>query len=239
VIIDAHVHMRGKVFQGDNRGDKPGLIDVMERHGIEKSIVMGLTAEDNLEILAEIARFPKQLIPFILLLPGQNNLDSMLEKSNEIVAVRGIGEIYAQPGPAQSHLDYMRPVLEIARHNNLPVLFHTGDFSYTAPMMLMEIFQAYPDVNFIIGHMGSHHFWLDTIELLKMFPNTYTDTSGMQSPLILRRAIQECGPEKILYGSDFPYWDPGVEIPRIFAAKLDPNTERLILGENATRLFSL
>ena len=160
-------------------------------------------------------------------------------KSNQIVPVRGIGEIYAQPGPTQSHLDYLRPVLDIARQNNLPILFHTGDFSYTAPMMLMEIFRAYADVKFIIGHMGSHHFWLDTIELLKTFPNTYTDTSGMQSPLILRRAIQECGPEKILYGSDFPYWDPRVEISRIKAARLDPHIEKMILGENAARLFSL
>ncbi len=239
MIIDAHVHMRGKVFQADKRGDQPGLLQVMERQGIEKSVVMGMPAQSNLETLAEIAGFPTQLIPFILLLPDQSNLNSMLEKSNQILPVRGIGEIYAQPGPTQSHLDYLRPVLDIARWNDLPVLFHTGDFSYTAPMMLMQIFRAYPDVKFIIGHMGSHHFWLDTIALLKMFPNAYTDTSGMQSPLILRRAIQECGPERILYGSDFPYWDPHVEISRILAARLAPDIERMILGGNAARLFSL
>lgn len=239
MIIDAHVHLSGTVFQGEKRGDGAGLLQVMDRCGIEKSIVLGLVTEYSPENLAEIAKFPQQLIPFIVAFPEQNNLDSVYERSRRIVHVRGIGEIYTQPGPSQTHLEYMRPVLEFARENRLPVFFHTGDFSYTAPIMLMELFRAFPDVTFIIGHMGSHHFWLDTIELLKTFPNTYTDTSGMQSPLILRRTIHECGPQRILYGSDFPFWDPRVEIARIKAARLQPEIERLVLGENAARLFSL
>ena len=70
MIIDAHVHMRGKVFQGDNRGDQPDLINAMDRYGIEKSVVMGMPDRDNLEMLAEIARFPLRLIPFYFITPG-------------------------------------------------------------------------------------------------------------------------------------------------------------------------
>lgn len=87
--------------------------------------------------------------------------------------------------------------------------------------------------------MGSIAFVLDAIEVAKMFPNIYLETSGMTSPSMLRRAVAECGPERILFGSDYPFWHPLVERARIEAADLDVATTRMILGENIARLLDL
>ena len=87
--------------------------------------------------------------------------------------------------------------------------------------------------------MGSLNFVLDVIEILKSFPNAYTDTSGMTSHLMLQRAVNDCGAERILFGSDYPFWDPQVELRRIYVTDLGKDAERKILGENAARLIKI
>jgi predicted TIM-barrel fold metal-dependent hydrolase len=87
--------------------------------------------------------------------------------------------------------------------------------------------------------MGSLHYDLDAIELIKSYPNVFTDTSGMTSPIILRRAVYECGAKKLLFGSDYPFWHPEVEICRIYASGFTKQDELAILGENAARVFNL
>jgi hypothetical protein len=54
---------------------------------------------------------------------------------------------------------------------------------------------------------------------------------------MLRRAVDEVGGERILFGSDYPFWHPAIERARVEAARLDRTSSRLILGENAQRLF--
>ena len=118
-------------------------------------------------------------------------------------------------------------------------MFHTGEFSYTAPIMMESMVRQYPKVTFILGHMGSLAFVLDAIELAKRHPNVYLETWGMPSAAMLERAVVECGPERLLFGSDYPYWHPEVEKARIQSAGLGPRVTRLVLGENAAQLFSL
>jgi len=128
-------------------------------------------------------------------------------------------------------------VLELARSTARPILLHTGDFSYTAPAMMADMVSSYPDVVFVLGHSGSLAFVRDAIEVAKAFANAYLETSGMTSPAMLRRAVDELGAERILFGSDYPFWHPAVERERIDSARLDPAASRLILGENARRLY--
>jgi predicted TIM-barrel fold metal-dependent hydrolase len=54
---------------------------------------------------------------------------------------------------------------------------------------------------------------------------------------MLRCAVDELGAERILFGSDYPFWHPAVERTRVDSAGLDRVSSRLILGENAQRLF--
>jgi uncharacterized protein len=238
MIIDAHVHLHGGVFGEDHsRSGASRLLAALDEAGIQKAVVQSLDPTDNLNVLTACSLHADRLTPFVLEFPDSPGLKNIPEYLT--AGARGIGEIYVRPGSKYTLLSYLEPLVEIAKSNHLPILFHTGDFSYTAPVLTLEVIRSNPEVNFILGHLGSIHYVLDAIEILKTFPNVYADTSGMSSVLMLRRAVEECGAEKLLFASDYPYWHPQVEIRRIYAADLRRDAEQKILGENAARLLKI
>lgn len=238
MIIDAHVHLQGSVYPGDKRAGGDDLLRAMDEAGVSKAVVVGLGPEDNGGIIEIATSYSSCLIPFICVDP-EDQPGLVIKRAVVKGGIRGLGEIYLKCGPSQLPEAYLRPVLKAARTHALPVMIHTGDFSYTAPLLVMDMARRFPDVIFILAHMGSTAFVLDAIEIAKMFPNIYLETSGMTSPSMLGRAVSECGPGRILFGSDYPFWHPLVELERIKATDLGMTTTRMILGENIAHLLGL
>jgi predicted TIM-barrel fold metal-dependent hydrolase len=100
----------------------------------------------------------------------------------------------------------------------------------------------YPEVNFIIPHLGSFaDDWraqLALIDHLVRHPNVYTDTAGVRRFDVLEQAVKRAGAQKILFGSDGPWLHPVVELEKIYALELPDDQERLVLGGNFLRLIS-
>jgi aminocarboxymuconate-semialdehyde decarboxylase len=66
----------------------------------------------------------------------------------------------------------------------------------------------------------------------------YTDSVCVWPPA-LRSTIELVGPERVMFGSDYPFWDPQRTLDTLEASELDPETAKAIDGENARRLFAL
>jgi predicted TIM-barrel fold metal-dependent hydrolase len=100
----------------------------------------------------------------------------------------------------------------------------------------------YPDVAFIIPHLGSFaDDWraqLALIDHLVRHPNVYADTSGVRRFDLLQQAVKRAGARKILFGSDGPWLHPGVELAKVRALRLPAAEERLVLGGNMLRLLA-
>jgi predicted TIM-barrel fold metal-dependent hydrolase len=96
--------------------------------------------------------------------------------------------------------------------------------------------EEYPDVNFIIPHLGSFaDDWraqVGLIDHLVRHPNIYTDTAGVRRFDMLEQAVRRAGAQKILFGSDGPWLHPGVELAKVRALGLPKHDERLILADN-------
>ena len=131
-----------------------------------------------------------------------------------------------------------REVCDVARAFALPVLYDPiGEVS-----IVEFIATEYPDVSFIIPHMGSfsddwraQHAMID---YLVRHPNIYIDTSGVRRFELLEQAVTRAGARKILFGSDGPWLHPGVELTKIRLLGLSPADEQLVLGGNFLRLIS-
>jgi predicted TIM-barrel fold metal-dependent hydrolase len=54
---------------------------------------------------------------------------------------------------------------------------------------------------------------------------------------LIEWAVRELGPEKILFGSDTPVYFAGSQRARIDRANLTARQKRMILRENAVKLF--
>jgi predicted TIM-barrel fold metal-dependent hydrolase len=131
-----------------------------------------------------------------------------------------------------------REICEAARAFAIPVLYDPiGEVS-----IVELIATEYPDVAFIIPHMGrfsddwrAQH---SLIDYLVRHPNIYTDTSGVRRFELLEHAAERAGAHKILFGSDGPWLHPGVELEKVRLLGLSPADEQLVLGGNFLRLIS-
>src|ERR1700733_9439391 len=130
-----------------------------------------------------------------------------------------------------------REVCEAARAFRLPLLADVVGRAEVVEMLAPQ----YPDVAFIIPHLGSFaDDWRAhqrVIDQLVRYPNVYTDTSAGGGFDYIVEAVKRAGARKVLFGSDGPWLHPGVEIHKIKLLGLPPAKEALILGGNAVRLL--
>jgi len=131
-----------------------------------------------------------------------------------------------------------REICDVAKIFSLPILYDIAGEVSICELLAQE----YPDVNFIIPHMGSFaDDWraqLALIDHLVRHKNIYTDTAGVRRFDLLEQAVQRAGPEKILFGSDGSWLHPGVELEKIYLLGLSEQEEQKILGGNFLRLIS-
>src|SRR5262249_49829202 len=101
--------------------------------------------------------------------------------------------------------------------------------------------EEYPDVAFIIPHLGSFADDWPTqtalIDHLVRHPNIFTDTAGVRRFDILGEALRRAGARKILFGSDGPWLHPAVEIAKIYALNLTSSEQAGVLGGNLLRVL--
>ena len=158
------------------------------------------------------------------------------------------------------HDPRLAPVYEYAHRRGLPVLFHQGDtldgiglVKFARPLEVDEVAGRYRDVTFVLCHFGNP--WIsEGAEVVFKNPNVYADTSGLlahpsfpyfermveQSRRVLYEAIVTIGgPDRILYGSDWPLEELRVAVGLIDRLDLPESDRDLILGGNARRLFHL
>jgi len=125
----------------------------------------------------------------------------------------------------------------------LPILIHTGDYryDYSHPRRLAKVLEAFPKLTVIAAHFGGWSEWPAAMEYLAG-KGLYVDTSSSLyalSPEEARELIARFGPERVLFGTDFPMWEYRAEMERFEKLELDEGTRRRILWENAERLFGI
>jgi predicted TIM-barrel fold metal-dependent hydrolase len=131
-----------------------------------------------------------------------------------------------------------REVCEVARAFSLPVLYDVMGEVAVVELLATE----YPDVPFIIPHMGSFaDDWRAQVALIDQLvrhANIYADSSGVRRFDLLEQAARRAGARKLLFGTDGPWLHPAVELSKVRALNLPAEDERLVLGENFLRLIS-
>jgi predicted TIM-barrel fold metal-dependent hydrolase len=130
-----------------------------------------------------------------------------------------------------------REICAVARLFALPVLYDVSGEVSVCELLAQE----YPDVNFIIPHLGSFaDDWRAQLALadhLVRHPNIYADTAGVRRFDLLEQAVKRAGASKFLFGSDGPWLHPAVELAKIKALQLPANQENLILSRNFLKLI--
>lgn len=98
----------------------------------------------------------------------------------------------------------------------LPILIHCGDtrFDYSHPRRLKHIIDEFPKLQIIAAHLGGWSMFDTTFEYLKDTDCYFDISSSMMflTPEQIKDYISGYGADRILFGSDFPLWDPQGEV---------------------------
>jgi predicted TIM-barrel fold metal-dependent hydrolase len=126
----------------------------------------------------------------------------------------------------------------------LPVFFHCGPVGIetrigrrlTQVRRYRRPLEAHPETTFVLGHCGALQVD-EAIELARTFPNVWVEISSQ--PLAAVRAILErVDPQRILYGSDWPFYHQALPLAKLLIATEGQEALRpLVMRENADRLL--
>ena len=239
MIIDCHCHAgKGDKMTAPWNTNAPigAYLRRARAAGIDKTIVLaplhGNYQQANMQVARIVARYPNRLIGFVFVHAKRDagRIFAMVKHAVTRWSFRGI-KVHGIEGMPT------REICETARAFRLPVLVDVISRPWVVDMFAPE----YPDVNFIIAHLGSFtDDWRAhqqvTYQLVR-YSNVYADTSGVRQFDYLVQAIKRAGPAKVLFGSDGPWLHPGLELHKIQLLGLPPEEEALVLGGNALRLL--
>ncbi len=125
----------------------------------------------------------------------------------------------------------------------LPLLIHCGDFRFdrSHPRRLVKVLDAFPDLTVIAAHFGGWSIFEEAVPYMKNC-NCYMDISS-SFPFIGKEKVYDYiklyGSERLLFGSDFPMWNPVSEYNTFMELKLSQEEQKNILYKNSADIFHI
>jgi hypothetical protein len=146
----------------------------------------------------------------------------------------------------------LHPIYDLCSEAGLVVLSHSGPGHRGAasarPREFAPVLARWPRLRLVLAHLGGAS-WPETAELADDFPQAAFDLSEIiewagapnaPSAAELAGLIGRVGPDRVMLGSDFPWYDPARTADRVDGLPGLGAAERAaILGGTAVRLFGL
>lgn len=165
---------------------------------------------------------PDTVIAFGTLHPGYENWEQELGR----IKAAGIHGIKLHPDFQSFRLDDPRllPIFEAAQ-NDFVFEIHIGDKTSpeknpSCPYKLAAILDAFPRLKVIAAHFGGYRMWAHALRALtvRKRENLWFDTSSttpFATPMLLKKLLAAFPRERILFGTDWPLYDPVEERQRL------------------------
>ena len=133
---------------------------------------------------------------------------------------------------------------EVINNGDVPVLIHCGDFryNYSNPKQLKAFLDEFPDMTVIGAHFAGWSMWEEATSQLAGTPNLYVDLSSSLYALSSETAkelIYAYGPDKVLWGTDYPMWESASEMAYFNKIDLTDEERSMILYDNAAKLLKI
>lgn len=227
----------------DRNGTVEALLQEGEKSGIDKFLVHSV---------AVIPDYVKTINNFIAAqceehdnFYGFGTIHADLENPlAEIERMESLGLRGIKIHPDTQHFNIddpkMMKIYEIIE-GRLPILIHCGDYryDYSHPRRLAKVLAAFPNLVAIGAHFGAWSMPDLAVEYLEN-TNCYVDVSSSMMYTGKRRAkelIRLYGADRVLFGSDFPMWNPSEELDFFLSLGLSDDENKAILWNNAMKIL--
>lgn len=134
-------------------------------------------------------------------------------------------------------------VYEICERMGLALLVHCGDYryDYSHPSRMKRILHEFPQLKVCAAHFGGWSVQDLALEYLED-EHCFLDMSSSMKFLGLRRTRELCelyGSDRILFGSDFPMWNPVSELERFRSIGFSESDMERMCWRNAERWLGI
>ncbi len=225
----------------------PNLAREMDELGVVKSIILPIDfpyISKNYVHAAEAARSDDHLLAFGCVHPYQPRLAEHIDAQ----AHAGALGLKVHPNVQCVRPDDPRAMAlyAAAGARNMPVLIHCGPVGIEPALgrYLTQVrwyekpIAANPKTNFLLGHSGALQFE-EALALQQKYPNVYLETSS-QSLTNVRAMCERGVPDRIVFGSDWPFYHQAIPLAKVLiATEGNPELRSKILFRNAARLLGL
>ena len=232
-------------------GTIANLLERESEAGLEKCVVLcAATAPaqvipaNNYAISLQ-REHPDQVIAFGTVHPGYDNWESELAR----IKAAGIRGIKLHPDFQSFWLDDPRllPIFEAAQ-KDFVFEIHIGDKTSpdknpSCPYKLASILRQFPGIRVIAAHFGGYRMWSHALEVFSdnRFENLWFDTSSttpFATPELAHKLLNTFPRERILFGTDWPLYDPVEELQRLQTLGGLSDSEMEIIMSNASTLLA-
>ena len=226
----------------------PNLLAEMDELSIATSILLPIDfpiLSDNAERFISTAERYAGLESLGSVHPFSKDPAAFLEKQ-KAMGGRGVKIHPAVQLVAPDHAKAMA-LYPICARLGLPVLFHCGPVGIEPKIgrrlsQVKNYWRAIaenPETTFVLGHSGALQME-QALVLAKNYENVCLEMSS-QSLGAVRTILEEAPQERIMFGSDWPFYHQALPLAKVLIA-LEGKPESLrkaVLWENATRVFGL
>ena len=228
-------------------GTPSTLLSIGNEYGVSKFLIhsVAMTPRQIRHIDEFIAHcvdsHPDRFVGFGTVHPDSNTLVDDIDYAISL----GLQGVKIHPDMQKFALDEPRALrmFEMLEEKQVPVFIHTGDkrFPFSNPSRMANVMHRFPKLTAICAHLGGWSEWDEAAECLTG-TGVYVDTSSSMyalKPSRMVEIIRAFGVDHVLYGSDYPMWNPGHEAMRLRTLPLTESEKAKILYLNAKTLFNL
>ena len=127
-------------------------------------------------------------------------------------------------------------ILEVAQAHGMVLNFHPNK----RPDDMLAMIKQFPHLRIVIAHLDGYGLYDFAIETMQKYENVYFDISahGTREGM-LADAVSHVGATRILFGTDYPGYDPTPFIESVLRAKITDDEKEKIFFGNAAQLLGV
>ena len=240
-VIDVHTHMDDIYGASEPTDDIKGCIELADKRGVKEiwcaphgDLFTYLTEPDIEKYMRE---YPSRVRGYFGFNPNYSEEYAERLKTAKEKGYFGV-KILPEYHKCRVDDETYRPALEWAHKYRRPLLVHTwGGSPYNSIENVKYIAESYPEIRLILGHSAPNECD-KAIELAAKHRNVYLDICDIhRNSGVIERMKFGAGAEKILYGTDLPWYDFAYCLGSVLYADITDADREKILHKNAERII--
>lgn len=243
---------------GGRIADADQLLRDMDVAGIDHAIAMGfgwtdpnLAGEVNDYLIRAAAAHPDRMTAFACVNPAWG--DAAVRETLRCLdaGAVGIGEIHADTQQFDiADTAVMDPLMTLLRSRDAPIVVHASEpvghqypgKGFTTPRRLLQFAANFPENRMVFAHLGGGlPFYAAMPEVADALSNVWYDTAALPylyRPSAIAAVAVTAGPDRILFGTDYPLLTHRRVIDYVRSADLSEQDTDAIMGANASLLIN-